>query len=260
MQFKEGQSTNDASNPLQLPDDDPNATIDMFNLIHYKSELVKDDGLLELLFICDKYKCVQTFKEFWIWRMPKCKYSKAESLIVATITNDKTLFDASSEHVLRMNRSTFETNCRPMVLEAYGTMVDYMADYRTAIREVYHRIAYHFPAEACRLVGKASCSKLSHNTGQILTVLVSNGALPQSLDDDTIDLPDARDLLNCIRILVCNAYSCSVCSGSIDLKQKIRDMAKKIHVGRKGKCALCFECFKSKNIRMRKDCSRHILD
>ena len=167
----------------------------MFYLIHHKSEFVNDDGVLQLLYTCDKYKCVERFKEFWTWRLPKCKYSKAESVFVAITINDKKLFDASSEFVLRMNRSNLYTECRSMMLEAHESVVDGMATYRAAVRKEYHRIAYHFPAEACRSPHYASCSTFNENIGSLL-VMLNRTALLATFNDDDNDLPDLSEILS----------------------------------------------------------------
>lgn len=38
LQFKEGQSTHDIDNPLELPDDDPTTTLNLFLALHGKGE------------------------------------------------------------------------------------------------------------------------------------------------------------------------------------------------------------------------------
>ena len=79
--FQEGQTQHDASNPLELPDDHPEATELMCKLAHHKVTTILDIEARELpglTVVCDRYDCTGYFEihvkgvlEKWLEKVEK---------------------------------------------------------------------------------------------------------------------------------------------------------------------------------------------
>jgi len=124
-QFKEGQSSHDTSNPLELPDDDATSMVNLFYVLHHHSNLIVDQlpGWFQCLAaVSDKYRCAERLKDFFHLRMLQdCSLldtvSDVDRFIISFLTSNDKMFMELSNTIIRMPRANFEQLCDPDLMQ-----------------------------------------------------------------------------------------------------------------------------------------------
>ena len=124
-QFKEGQSSHDTSNPLELPDDDATSKVNLFYVLHHHRNLIVDQlpGWFQCLAaVSDKYRCAERLKDFFHLRMLQdCSLldtvSDVDRFIISFLTSNDKMFMELSNTIIRMPRANFEQLCDPDLMQ-----------------------------------------------------------------------------------------------------------------------------------------------
>ena len=93
---------NDATTPLQLPEDDPISMANLFYLLHWRNDSIdmsRIDWLQKLIVICDKYQCAENFKDFFLRRT--IELNDTDELLVSAAVGDRCGFIDLSESLVR---------------------------------------------------------------------------------------------------------------------------------------------------------------
>lgn len=90
----------DAANPLELREDEPAAMLNLFMIMHWKSDAIRDritGWLQRLAVVCEKYQCAEKLKEFFLLHIDSRNTSLLDKLVIYAIIGEKTKFIHSSE-------------------------------------------------------------------------------------------------------------------------------------------------------------------
>jgi len=105
--------------PLELPDDDPSATTNLCQILHWNSKSVdtsETDWLQKLAVVCDKYRCAPKLSEYFQVKMTSYKFSTIDEFIMWAIIGDEKKFWELSEQILRTPQSQVEATCHKDLL------------------------------------------------------------------------------------------------------------------------------------------------
>lgn len=275
--FKEGRSTYDASTPLELPEDDPSATTNLCQILHWNSKCVnttESDWLQKLAVVCDKYGCAQKLREYFQVKMTSYNFSSIDEFIMWAIVGDEKKFWELSEQILRTPQSQVEAACHKDLLHILPpTMLSDMKAYRYEARRVYSETAqkpimsmYAYTASASPSIDTL-CICLQNRLAGYYKALVNGSIVTRNITDDTT-LPDMREYLTnnfgtpSMFNLTGNELDkqkcrkpCLACNWSAAraISEAIRD----IEMGIAGQCKMCFKCFKRGHFALVKECKEH---
>lgn len=109
MQFREGNTSYDREHPLELCDDDGNAMVDLFLLMHFKKTAIaktEGDWLQKFAIVCDKYRCAENFAEFFTRELEQGVFNAFYRLNVHGTTGAEEEFNIYSQNFVKRDGST----------------------------------------------------------------------------------------------------------------------------------------------------------
>lgn len=125
LQFREGQTAHDVSNPLALPDDNVDAMLNFFKVLHYQVDEIDNSSLTwlhKLALLCDKYCCGSKFKDFFDSRFCLIKPTgfwstecmvAPDKFVISALIRDEDKFRKYSDLVVRMSKQDLENYLEP---------------------------------------------------------------------------------------------------------------------------------------------------
>ncbi|KAK5940205.1 hypothetical protein PMZ80_007625 [Knufia obscura] len=277
--YKEGNTTYDASNPLPFPEDEPTSMINLCQILHWKSDEVDTtaaDWLQKLTVACDKYKCAPKMSDFFLVKMAEKPPCAIDEFIMSSVIKHRLRLSELSDTVLRIPRAEIQATGHAQLLQLLPTdLLEDMEDYRRQAR-VEHLAVAQQPILSMFSVAAGSignslglCVGLQKRLAFYQKILVDGGIVCSDIDKD-VKLPDFKELLtekiptsviigsdNDIDQRKCppRSFGCGLCTWSS--RKAILDAVAKLEVGTKGCCDLCFDCFMDGKFELSRACTEH---
>lgn len=117
---EDSQQKHDATNPLNLADDDSTSMINLFQILHWHNDGVStsaSDWLQKLAVVCHKYGCASKLQDFFVRRMLGKSLNTMDKLVIYSILNMETEFAVASELFVRMSKAHAQSHCHPDLLK-----------------------------------------------------------------------------------------------------------------------------------------------
>lgn len=293
--FKEGQTTHDMANPLKLPDDDPTSMLNLCHLIHYRIDQVdnkRDDWLQRLIVLCDKYKCMSSLLQGYIYcHMHQSAHLPAgDRMVIYALIDHEKQFHSAAEQIVRLPEEKAKSKFHKELLQLtpefmlcelpykliclsltiVATMREYRQEARLAYQDKIHDLTIGIfcstgSQEEEGYTDYALCAGLQRRFAMLYASLINDKILSRKKLMDYY-LPDmAETLLEdlCQRSRDVDEHTCPVeygtCCATCDLSVKtlVREAVRDLGWGTSEHCRVCLKCFQAGVFKFRHDCAWH---